>query len=428
MVAQHLNELNIVTTQLSSVGIEFDDEVRAFILLSSLPESWNATVTAVSSSSGSNKLKFDDVRDLILSEEIRWKESGESSTSSVLHTESRGRSSNKGYGGGRSKERRSNSKNHHSFQNSKTIECWNCGKVGHYKNQCKSARKNHEDKAEANVASTSRGEDALICSLENKEESWVLDSRASFHATSQKEFFENYVPGNLGKVYLGNEQSCEIAGKGAVKIKLNGSVWKLKNVRHIPDLTKNLISVGQLANDGYITVFHGDNWKISKGAMTIARGRKSGTLYKTEGACHLIAVAMNENPNLWHRRLGHMSEKGMRIMHSKRKLPSLRSIEFDMCEDCILGKHKRVSFQRSERIPKKERLEFVHSDVWGPTTVSSIGGKRYFVTFIDDHSRKVWTYFLKNKSEVFEAFKIWKAMVENETGLKIKKLRSDNGG
>ncbi|WVZ16376.1 hypothetical protein V8G54_009358 [Vigna mungo] len=428
MVAQHLNELNIVTTQLSSVGIEFDNEVRALILLSSLPESWNATVTAVSSSSGSNKLKFDDVRDLILSEEIRRKESGESSTSSVLHTESRGRSSNKGYGRGRSKERRSNSKNHRSFQNSKTIECWNCGKVGHYKNQCKSARKNHEDKAEANVASTSGGEDALICSLENKEESWVLDSGASFHATSQKEFFENYVPGNLGKVYLGNEQSCEIAGKGVVKIKLNGSVWELKNVRHIPDLTKNLISVGQLANDGYTTVFHGDNWKISKGAMTIARGKKSGTLYKTEGACHLIAVAMNENPNLWHRRLGHMSEKGMRIMHSKGKLPSLQSLEFDMCEDCILGKQKRVSFQRSGRIPKKERLELVHSDVWGPTTVSSIGGKRYFVTFIDDHSRKVWTYFLKNKSEVFEAFKIWKAMVENETGLKIKKLRSDNGG
>ncbi|WVZ03358.1 hypothetical protein V8G54_024164 [Vigna mungo] len=123
--------------------------------------------------------------------------------------------------------------------------------------------------------------------------------------------------------------------------------------------------------------------------MTIARGRKSGTLYKTEGACHLIAVAMNENPNLWHRRLDHMSEKGMRIMHSKGKLPSLQSIEFDMCEDCILGKQKRVSFQRSGRIPKKERLELVHSDVWGPTTVSSIGGKRYFVTFIDDHSRKV---------------------------------------
>nr|KYP31916.1 Retrovirus-related Pol polyprotein from transposon TNT 1-94 [Cajanus cajan]KYP43453.1 Retrovirus-related Pol polyprotein from transposon TNT 1-94 [Cajanus cajan] len=48
LVAQHLNELNIVTTQLSSVGIEFDEKVQALILLSYLPESWKATVTAVS--------------------------------------------------------------------------------------------------------------------------------------------------------------------------------------------------------------------------------------------------------------------------------------------------------------------------------------------------------------------------------------------
>lgn len=426
--AQHLNELNTVTTQLSSVGIEFDDEVRALILLSSLPESWNATVTAVSSSSGSNKLKFDDVRDLVLSEEIRRRESGECSTSSVLHTETRGRNPTRGNRRGKSKDRRSKSRNHQGSHSSKIIECWNCGKTGHYKNQCKSAPKKQEAKEEANVASTSRKDDALICSLESKEESWVLDSGASFHATSQKEFFEKYVPGKFGKVYLGNDQPCDIIGKGVVKIKLNGSVWELKNVRHIPDLTKNLISVGQLASDGYTTVFHGDNWKISKGAMTIARGKKSGTLYKTAGACHLIAVAANENPNLWHQRLGHMSEKGMKIMHSKGRLPGLHSVKIDMCEDCILGKQKRVSFQTSGRTPKKERLELVHSDVWGPTTISSIGGKHYFVTFIDDHSRKVWVYFLKHKSEVFEAFKIWKAMVENETGLKVKKLRTDNGG
>ena len=118
----------------------------------------------------------------------------------------------------------------------------------------------------------------------------------------------------------------------------------IKNVRHILDLTKNLISVSQLSSDGYTTVFHGDDWKISKGAMTIARGKKSGTLYKTTGACHLIAVATNENSNLWHQRLGHMSEKGMKIMHSNGKLPSLQSVEIDMCEDCILGKQKRVSF------------------------------------------------------------------------------------
>jgi nicotinamide mononucleotide adenylyltransferase len=85
-------------------------------------------------------------------------------------------------------------------------------------------------------------------------------------------------------------------------------------------------------------------------------------------------------------------------------------------------------FQNGWQNLRNEKLELVHTDVWGPAAVSSIGGKSYFVTFIDDHSRKVWVYFLKQKSEVYEVFKKWKAMVENETGLKIKKLRSDNGG
>lgn len=68
---QHFNELNIVTIQLSSIGIEFDEEVRALILLSYLLESWNATVMAMSISLRSNKLKFIDVCVLVLSEEIR---------------------------------------------------------------------------------------------------------------------------------------------------------------------------------------------------------------------------------------------------------------------------------------------------------------------------------------------------------------------
>jgi len=105
------------------------------------------------------------------------------------------------------------------------VERWDTSK-----NHCRLSAKNQEAKDEANVASTSRGGDTLICSLESKEESWVLDSGASFHATSQKEFFRNYVLGNLSKVYLGNEQSCKNVGKGEVKIKLNGFVWELKNV------------------------------------------------------------------------------------------------------------------------------------------------------------------------------------------------------
>ena len=61
-------------------------------------------------------------------------------------------------------------------------------------------------------------------------------------------------------------------------------------------------------------------------------------------------------------------------------------------------------------------LEVVHSDVWGPAKTASMGGCRFYVTFIDDHTRKVWVYFMKEKSEVFTHFQNFKAMVEKQTG------------
>ena len=70
----------------------------------------------------------------------------------------------------------------------------------------------------------------------------------------------------------------------------------------------------------------------------------------------------------------------------------------------------------------------MHTNVWGPTQVSSLGGSRYYVTFINDATRKTWIYCIQNKSDVFDTFKKWKALVEIETGKKLKCLRSDNGG
>ena len=118
----------------------------------------------------------------------------------------------------------------------------------------------------------------------------------------------------------------------------------------------------------------------------------------------------------------------MKMLLSKGKLPELKSVDFDMCESCILGKQKKVSFLKTGRTPKAEKLELVHIDLWGSSSVASLGDSRYYITFNNDLSRNVWVYFLKNKSDVFETFKKWKAIVETETGLKVKYLRSDNGG
>src|SRR4051812_10294751 len=125
-------------------------------------------------------------------------------------------------------------------------------------------------------------------------------------------------------------------------------------------------------------------------------------------------------------RLGHMSERGMAELHKRGLLKGIKTCKLDFCKYCVLGKQSRVQFKTAKH-KTEEILDYVHTDLWGPTSVESRTGHRYFVSFVDDYSRKVWVYFLRHKSETFAKFKLWKAEVENQTGRKIKCLRSDNG-
>lgn len=111
------------------------------------------------------------------------------------------------------------------------------------------------------------------------------------------------------------------------------------------------------------------------------------------GSSNMIATIEAESiVELWHRRLGHMSQKGMKVLLSKGKLLELKLVSLDMCESYILWKHKSVSFLRDGRGLRLTKLELVHVDLWEPSSVSSLGGSRYYLTFIDDYSRKVWVY------------------------------------
>ena len=73
------------------------------------------------------------------------------------------------------------------------------------------------------------------------------------------------------------------------------------------------------------------------------------------------------------------------------------------CEQCVYGKHKRVSFKPAIH-NTKGNLDYIHSDLWGPSRKLSLSGCIYLLTFIDDFSRKVWCYFIKQKNEVFDVF------------------------
>jgi hypothetical protein len=122
----------------------------------------------------------------------------------------------------------------------------------------------------------------------------------------------------------------------------------LKEVRHVPDLRKNIISTGKLASEGCISLFTDKAWKVTKGSLVIAKGEKVGTLYLCTGnidySIYLDSIGVDTT--LWHHRLGCMSEKGMQILHKINLFPNIKQIDLDFCEHCVYGKHKRVRFLR----------------------------------------------------------------------------------
>jgi len=107
---------------------------------------------------------------------------------------------------------------------------------------------------------------------------------------------QNYVAGDHGVVYLGDGQPIDIVGIGDVQIKMmNGFIWNLQNVRHVPRLKKKLIFIGQLDNSGHSILFSKGIWKVSKGAMVLAHEKKINTLYMTARFADIIASAEAKN-------------------------------------------------------------------------------------------------------------------------------------
>ena len=209
----------------------------------------------------------------------------------------------------------------------------------------------------------------------------------------------------------------------------------LKQVMYVPELGSNLFSVKAAAKEGMSVMFKEHEATISDSrGRVVGTGRIQGNLYylnATLAHSARVAAVKEEGVDLWHRRLGHVSHKTLQEMAKNGTVTGMKlsaEEEPKFCEACIEGKMTRTHGKPVGEIRTTRRLELVHSDVWGPCTPVSFGGSRYFVSFTDDFSRCTNLYFMKTKGEVLEKFKEFEAHAVGDSGDRIGRLRTDNGG
>ncbi|KAG9454909.1 hypothetical protein H6P81_007813 [Aristolochia fimbriata] len=229
---------------------------------------------------------------------------------------------------GRSKERGHNyrDKSRSKSKGKGKIRCYLCKQEGHIKRQrpkcLESLKKKGKDVDQASVASNleKRGDVLSISSgMDAYSNSWILDSGCSYHMCPHRSWFSTFVDYNGGKVLMGNNAACKTVGMGTIKIKMfDGIVRTLADVRYVLELKKNLISLGALDSNGCSFNTTGGIMKVKKGSMVIMKGEKKvGNLYHligntiTGGAAVTSCDDEDDATILWHRRLGHMSERGL---------------------------------------------------------------------------------------------------------------------
>ncbi|KAG8483043.1 hypothetical protein CXB51_021981 [Gossypium anomalum] len=217
------------------------------------------------------------------------------------------------------------------------------------KSKSRSKSSNREDYSDGEL---------LVASVNNSKvsEEWILDSGYIFHMSPNRDWFTTYETVFEGVVLMGNNASCKITGVGTIKVKMFDGV-----VRTLTD----------------------------------------GSTVTGDAAVASFSLSDDDITKLWHMRLGHMSENGMAELSKRGLLDGQKICKLNFCEHCVFGKQKRVRFTRGIH-NMKGMLDYIHSDLWGLSRVPSRGGTNYMLTFIDDFSRKVRAFFLKQKSNIVQ--------------------------
>ena len=435
---KHINKIKTLAEQLDAVGAPVSEDDLVITLLASLSESYGFLITALESRADS--LSWEFVTSRLLHEDLKRKEQGVEESANgqgqVFVTHDTGRRT------GRQAQAKTSS------------ACHYCGEHGHWIAKCPTRIRENAERQRSQRANFARSNDeqgdylfsvgGIACSAESRCV-WLVDSGATQHMTFSKEFMKNYKKINPVDVHLADDGVVQAVGMGdiimSVKTPQGVKLGVITSVWHIPQLSRNLFSVGRFTKDvgpvtfeqdGCFAEVKGLRWKLGvregKGLFKLCM---KPLLVDEANVTSSLGCHGDTTSYLWHLRLGHIGYGGLSTIVTKNSGTgiNLTSVhKWELCDGCELGKQTRVSFMKCSPNRAKEVLEVIHSDICGPMRTETFSGKRYFVTFIDEKSHYCVAYLLKNKSEVADKFAHFVALAENQTSMRVKTLRCDNGG
>ena len=189
----------------------------------------------------------------------------------------------------------------------------------------------------------------------------------------------------------------------------DGKVAYMNDVLYVPSMKNNLLNLVQLLEKGYtmnmqqklIEIYDSQQRLVIRAPLSKNKTFKVN-LDTTEIQC--LAVANVEDESwLWHYRYGHLNFKSLNQLSSKKMVERLPQIELPakIREGCVIGKQPRKAFTDSAPKRAKQVLKVRHSDLCGPLDTPSLGGNKYFPTFVDEFSRKIWVYLIKERCFLF---------------------------
>ncbi|KAJ9703199.1 hypothetical protein PVL29_004828 [Vitis rotundifolia] len=231
---------------------------------------------------------------------------------------------------------------------------------------------------------------------------------------------------------MGDSRSTPMISKWKVLLKLtSGKVLALSDVLHVPEIHWNLVSVSLLGKAGVRILFDFDKIVLTKNEAFVGKGYCNQGLFMLNvydiinNNASSSSTYIVDSCDIWHGRLGHVNFSYMKKMVELSLIPKLSLENHGKCESCVESKTTKKSYKSIER--ESDLLSLIRSDLRDLKNTMTRGGKRFYITFIDDYSRYTRVYLLRNKGETRDVFIKYKNEVENQLSKKIKRLRTNRG-